>query len=75
MNAVEYYPTQPNYAKAIAKNGMDKFTDGTQAQRTAKHLHLSRSTSQKQKMEVVQSRSDCSGVSQATHVVLHKLLS
>jgi len=23
MNAVEYYPTQPNYAKAIAKNGMD----------------------------------------------------
>ena len=40
MNAVEYYPTQPNYAKAIAKNGMDKFTDGTQAQRTAKALAL-----------------------------------
>jgi peptide/nickel transport system substrate-binding protein len=40
MNAVEYYPTQPNYAKTIAKNGMDKFTDGTQAQRTAKALAL-----------------------------------
>ena len=40
MNSLEYFPTQPNYGKMIAASGFDKFTDGTQAQRTAKALAL-----------------------------------
>jgi peptide/nickel transport system substrate-binding protein len=40
MNSLEYFPSQPNYAKMIASNGFDKFTEGTQAQRTAKALAL-----------------------------------
>ena len=40
MNSLQYFPTEPNYGKMIAANGLDKFTDGTQAQRTAKALAL-----------------------------------
>jgi peptide/nickel transport system substrate-binding protein len=40
MNSLQYFPTEPNYAKMIANSGMDQFTDGTQAQRTAKALAL-----------------------------------
>jgi len=40
MNSLEYFPSQPNYSKMIANSGMDKFTEGTQAQRTAKALAL-----------------------------------
>jgi peptide/nickel transport system substrate-binding protein len=40
MNSLQYFPTEPNYAKMIANSGMDRFTDGTQAQRTAKALAL-----------------------------------
>ncbi|KGA17088.1 hypothetical protein GM50_12715 [freshwater metagenome] len=40
MNSLQYFPTEPNYGKMIAANGFDKFTDGTQAQRTAKALAL-----------------------------------
>jgi len=40
MNSLEYFPSQPNYSKMIANSGMAKFTDGTQAQRTAKALAL-----------------------------------
>jgi len=40
MNSLQYFPTEPNYGKMIAANGFDKFTEGTQAQRTAKALAL-----------------------------------
>jgi peptide/nickel transport system substrate-binding protein len=40
MNSLQYFPTEPNYGKMIANSGFDKFTDGTQAQRTAKALAL-----------------------------------
>jgi peptide/nickel transport system substrate-binding protein len=40
MNSLQYFPTEPNYAKMIANSGMDRFTEGTQAQRTAKALAL-----------------------------------
>jgi peptide/nickel transport system substrate-binding protein len=40
MNSLQYFPTEPNYGKMIAANEFDKFTDGTQAQRTAKALAL-----------------------------------
>ena len=40
MNSHQYFPTEPNYGKMIAANEFDKFTDGTQAQRTAKALAL-----------------------------------
>jgi peptide/nickel transport system substrate-binding protein len=40
MNSLQYFPTEPNYGKMIAASGFDKFTDGTQAQRTAKALAL-----------------------------------
>jgi peptide/nickel transport system substrate-binding protein len=40
MNSLEYFPTQPNYSKMIANSGFGKFTEGTQAQRTAKALAL-----------------------------------
>jgi peptide/nickel transport system substrate-binding protein len=40
MNSRQYFPTEPNYGKMIAANGFDKFTEGTQAQRTAKALAL-----------------------------------
>ncbi len=40
MNSLQYFPTEPNYSKMIANNGFDKFTEGTQAQRTAKALDL-----------------------------------
>ena len=40
MNSIEYFPSQPNYSKMIANSGFDKFTEGTQAQRTAKALAL-----------------------------------
>ena len=40
MNSLQYFPTEPNYGKMIASSGLDKFTDGTQAQRTAKALAL-----------------------------------
>lgn len=40
MNSLQYFPTEPNYGKMIAASGFDKFTEGTQAQRTAKALAL-----------------------------------
>jgi peptide/nickel transport system substrate-binding protein len=40
MNSLQYFPTEPNYGKMIAANEFDKFTEGTQAQRTAKALAL-----------------------------------
>lgn len=40
MNSLQYFPTEPNYSKMIANSGFDKFTEGTQAQRTAKALDL-----------------------------------
>ena len=40
MNSLQYFPSEPNYAKMIANSGMDMYTDGTQAQRTAKALAL-----------------------------------
>ena len=40
MNSLQYFPTEPNYGKMIAANELGKFTDGTQAQRTAKALAL-----------------------------------
>jgi peptide/nickel transport system substrate-binding protein len=40
MNSLQYFPTEPNYGKMIAANGFDMFTEGTQAQRTAKALAL-----------------------------------
>ena len=40
MNSLQYFPTEPNYGKMIANSGFDKFTEGTQAQRTAKALAL-----------------------------------
>jgi peptide/nickel transport system substrate-binding protein len=40
MNSLQYFPTEPNYRKMIAANEFDKFTEGTQAQRTAKALAL-----------------------------------
>jgi peptide/nickel transport system substrate-binding protein len=40
MNSLQYFPSEPNYSKMIANSGMDMYTDGTQAQRTAKALAL-----------------------------------
>jgi peptide/nickel transport system substrate-binding protein len=40
MNSLQYFPSEPNYAKMIANSGMDQFTEGTQEQRTAKALAL-----------------------------------
>ena len=40
MNSLQYFPTEPNYSKMIANSGFGKFTEGTQAQRTAKALDL-----------------------------------
>lgn len=40
MNSLQYFPTEPNYGKMIAASGFDKFTEGTQSQRTAKALAL-----------------------------------
>lgn len=40
MNSLQYFPSEPNYAKMIANSGMDMYTAGTQDQRTAKALAL-----------------------------------
>ncbi len=40
MNSLTYFPAEPNYKKMVAASGFDKFTDGTQAERTAKALAL-----------------------------------
>ncbi len=40
MNSLQYFPSEPNYAKMIANSGMGQFTEGTQAERTAKALAL-----------------------------------
>ncbi len=40
MNSLQYFPGEPNYKKMVAASGMEQFTEGTQAQRTAKALAL-----------------------------------
>lgn len=40
MNSLQYFPSESYYAKMVASSGFDKFTDGTQADRTAKALEL-----------------------------------
>lgn len=40
MNSLQYFPSESNYSKMVAASGFDKFTDGTQADRTAKALAL-----------------------------------
>ena len=40
MNSLQYFPTETNYKKMIGESGADKFTEGTQAQRTATALAL-----------------------------------
>ena len=40
MNSLQYFPGESNYKKMLSDSGADKFTDGTQAQRTAAALAL-----------------------------------
>ena len=40
MNSLQYFPGESNYKKMVADSGAEKFTDGTQAQRTAAALAL-----------------------------------
>jgi len=40
MNSLQYFPSEPNYAKMVAASGMGQYTAGTQADRTAAALAL-----------------------------------
>jgi len=40
MNSIFYFPEQPAYKGVVASNGSDYYTEGTQAQRTARALAL-----------------------------------
>lgn len=40
MNSIQYFPSEPNYAKMVKASGMEKFTAGSQADRTAAALAL-----------------------------------
>ena len=40
MNSLQYFPGESNYKKMVSESGAEKFTEGTQAQRTASALAL-----------------------------------